>query len=103
MRQGVAMKARAMSKVLDKVPTDPYGAFGWFVSRCASGLYTELIEKGKTDTQARNAVIHCFLDMAAGEACRIARREGREPDTDKWGKATMKALDRAIKRTDDPQ
>lgn len=93
-------KAKSLSKVLDNVPTDPYGAFAWFASRCASGFYMELVEKGKTDTQARNVVIHCFLAMAAGEACRIARREGREPDTSKWGKATMKAFEKAIKRTD---
>jgi hypothetical protein len=89
-----------MSKILDKVPDDPYGAFAFFVSHCASGLHKELLEKGKTDTDARNAVVHCFLDFAAGEACRIARREGREPDGDKWRKATDDAFEKAVKRTD---
>ena len=88
-----------MTDTLAKVPDDSYGAFAYFVSRCASGLYNELVEKGKTDTEARNAIIHCFLDFAAGEACRVAKREEREPDQDKWRKATDKALERAIKRT----
>lgn len=94
------MKAKAIAKKLDEVPADPYGAFAWFVSHCASGLYKELLERGKTDTEARNAVIHCFLDFASGEACRIAKREGREPDHDKWRDATDRAFERAIKRTD---
>jgi hypothetical protein len=81
------------------LPTDPYGAFAYLVSGCASGLYKELIEKGWTDTKARNAIVHRFLDMASGEACRIARREGREPDPVKWQKATADAFDRAVKRT----
>lgn len=96
------MKAKEMSKVLSKVPDDPYGAFAFFVSHCASGLYKELLEKGKTDTDARNAVIHCFLDFASGEACRVARSEGREPDHDKWRKATDDAFARAVKRTNQP-
>lgn len=96
------MKAKEMSKVLSKVPDDPYGAFAFFVSQCASGLYQELLEKGKTDADARNAVIHCFLDFAAGEACRVARRENREPNLDKWRKATDDAFDHAVKRTEQP-
>lgn len=88
-----------MERALSKVPDDPYGAFAWFVSHCASGLYKELIAKGKTDTQARNSVIGCFLDFASGEACRIARREEREPDREKWRKVTDEAFERATKRT----
>ncbi len=95
------MKAKTLSKTLSTVPTDPYGAFAWMVSQCASGLYKELLEKGRTDTEARNSVIHCFLDFAAGEACRIAAREGRTPDHDKWRNATDGAFEKAIKRTDD--
>lgn len=94
------MKAKEITKALDKVPNDPYEAFAWFVSQCASGLYKELLEKGRTDTQARNSAIHCFLDFAAGEACRVARREGREPNQDKWRKATDAAFERAVKRTE---
>lgn len=94
------MKAKAITKALDEVPADPYGAFAWFVSQCASGLYRDLMEKGKTDVEARNAAIHCFLDFASGEACRIARREGREPDADKWRKATDDAFAKAVKRTE---
>lgn len=93
------MKAKEIAKALNEVPADPYGAFAWFVSMCASGLYRELLEKGKTDMAARNAVIHCFLDFASGEACRIARREEREPDHEKWRAATDAAFDRAIKRS----
>jgi hypothetical protein len=93
------MKAKAMGKILDKVPDDPYGAFAFFVSQCASGLYGELLEKGKTDTEARNAVIHCFLDFASGEACRVARSEGREPDQGKWRAATDEAFAKAVERT----
>ena len=84
----------------EHTPKDTWGAFGYLVSKCASGAYQELIERGKTDTQARNAIIHSFLDMASGEACRIARREGRAPDKEKWQAAIDAAWDRAIKRTD---
>lgn len=97
------MKAKEITKALNTVPADPYGAFAWFVSQCASGLYKELLEKGKTDTEARNAVIHCFLDFASGEACRIARREGRKPSAAKWRKATDHAFKRAIKRAAAPE
>lgn len=97
----MAEEANAVDAALSKVPDDPYGAFAWFLSQCASGLYKELLEKGRTDTQARNAIIHCFLDCASGEACRVARREGREPDHDKWRKATDDAFERATKRTSD--
>lgn len=82
-----------------KIPDDPWKAFAYFVSRCASGFYKELVEQGKTETQARNAVIGCFLQMAAGAACRIARGEGREPAPEKWRKATKAAFDRAVKQT----
>lgn len=92
---------REMSEALSKVPDDPYGAFAWFVSHCSSGLYKELVAKGRTDTQARNAIVACFLDFASGEACRIARREGREPDHEKWRSATDAAFYRAVKRTAD--
>lgn len=92
------MKAKDINKRLSEVPNDPYGAFAWFVSHCASGLYGELLERGKTDTEARNAVIHCFLDFASGEACRIAQREGRAPDHNKWREATDAAFERAVKR-----
>lgn len=95
-------KAKDITKTLNEVPSDPYGAFAWMVSQCASGLYKELLEQGRTDTEARNSVIHCFLDFASGEACRIARREGREPDQDKWREATDRAFEKANKRTTDP-
>lgn len=88
------MKAKSISKKLSEVPSDPYGAFAWFVSHCASGLYGELLKDGKSDAEARNAVIHCFLDFASGEACRVARSEGREPDHDKWRKATDAAFEK---------
>lgn len=81
---------------------DPWNAFAFFVSKCASGFGKELIQQGRTDVQARNAVIGCFLDFAAGEACRIARREGREPDHEKWTQAVNDAFERAVKRTSKP-
>jgi hypothetical protein len=84
---------------LSEVPDDAYGAFAWFVSRCSSGLYRELLEDGRSDTEARNSVIHLLLSFASGEACRIARREGREPDCDKWRKATDTAFENAAKRS----
>lgn len=84
---------------MTEAPPDSYKAFAYFVRKCAIGLYTELVEQGKTDAQARNAVIHSFLDMASGEACRVARGEGREPDPEKWRKSTDEAFARAIKRT----
>lgn len=77
------------------VPDDPYKAFAWMVSRCASGLCAELTKAGKTETQARNAVVHLLLRFAAGEACRIAREEGREPDPQKWLSATSGHFQRA--------
>lgn len=83
----------------DQTPIDPYNAFAFFVSKCAEGFGAELMKNGKTDTQARNTIVGCFLDFAAGEACRIARREGREPDPDKLAKAVTDAFNRAVKRT----
>jgi hypothetical protein len=65
----------------------------------AEGLGKELMAQGRTEAEARNAVISCFLDMAAGEACRQARKQGREPDPSKWRAATDGAFDRARKRT----
>ena len=82
-----------------EVPDDPYLAFARLVSACGNGLMKELVAGGKTETQARNAVIHCFLAFASGEACRVARREGREPDKERWTKATDTAFEKAVKRT----
>jgi hypothetical protein len=82
-----------------ELPSDPTKAFAYLVSRCASGLCVELIEGGLTDTQARNQIIHHFLAFAAGEACRIARSEEREPNPEKWAAATRRAFDQAVKRT----
>jgi hypothetical protein len=93
-------------KQLSRAPggdaADPVQVFAYLVSKCGSGLLLELVADGKSDTQARNQIIRYFLDFAAGEACRIARREGREPDTSKWATATMKAFERAIRRTESP-
>lgn len=83
-----------------EVPEDPWKAFAYFTGACAAGFGRELIEQGRTPTEARNAVIGSFLAMAAGEACRVARSEGREPDPAKWRKATDDAFDAAVKRTD---
>lgn len=77
----------------------PVEAFALLVSKCASGLLLEFVEGGKSDTEARNAIINYFLDFASGEACRVARSEGREPDHDKWRKATDAAFERAVFRT----
>lgn len=81
------------------VPDDPWRVFAWFMNRCASGFGDELMRGGKTETQARNTVVRCFLQMAAGEACRIARTAGREPDPEKWKEATTDAFDRAFRYT----
>lgn len=86
-----------------RAPLDARKAFAYFVGKCAEGLGAELLAEGKTDTEARSAIIHLFLDFAAGEACRIARREGREPDHEKWTKAVSDAFARAIKRTAEDQ
>lgn len=85
-----------------RTPVDSTMAFAHLVGKCAEGFGRELLEKGKTDTEARNAIIGYFLDFAAGEACRIARREQREPDPEKWRNATTKAFERAITRTAQP-
>jgi hypothetical protein len=81
------------------IPKDPWKAFAYLVGKCASGFGRELMEGGKTEKAARNAIIGCFLAMAAGEACRIARGEGREPNHCKWRKATDDAFRRAVVRT----
>jgi hypothetical protein len=81
------------------LPNDPVMAFAVLVSKCANGLLGELVESGKTETQARNAIVYYFLDFASGEACRIARSEGRTPDRDKWLKAVNGAFDKAFART----
>ena len=85
---------------LPEIPHDPAKAFAYLVSRCANGLLAELVhQEGKTEDQAKNILIHYFLDFAAGEACRMARRLGRDPDHKKWSKAVDNAFDRAVKRT----
>ena len=83
----------------NRVPIAPRKAFAYFVSKCASGCGKELIEQGLTDVQACNAVIHMLLDFAAGEACRIARRDGRKPSIKKWREATKTAFEAAVERT----
>lgn len=89
-----------MSESAVELPADPVHAFAYRVSRCASGLLKELIEAGKTEPQARNAIIRYFLDFASGEACRVARSQGREPSRDNWLKAANDAFDKAVVRTD---
>ena len=91
-----------MSEELPEIPTDPHKAFAYLVSRCAEGFGVELLQEGRTDMQARNLIIGYFLDFAAGEACRVARREGREPSHEKWTKAVDDAFARAVKRTSPP-
>jgi hypothetical protein len=91
--------AKKTKKAMPKVPDDPWGAFAFFMNSCATGFARELVAAGKSETEARNSVIGCFLQMAAGEACRIARREGREPDVKKWRKATADAFKRAVQYT----
>lgn len=81
------------------IPSDAREAFAYFVSRCAEGYGSELMKQGKTATQAKNAIIHHFLAFASGEACRIARSEGREPDITKWRGASDRAFERAVERT----
>ena len=49
-----------------KVPNDSWGAFAFLVSKCAEGFARELVDQGKSPTQARRAVVECFLNMAAG-------------------------------------
>lgn len=88
-----------MSRPAVELPDDPVNAFAYLVSKCASGLLQELVAAGKTDKQARLAIIHYFLAFASGEACRIARSEGRDPDRDKWLKAVNGAFDKAVNRT----
>lgn len=83
----------------DGVPDDPRKAFAYLVGRCCEGYGAGLIEQGRTEVEARNAIIHHFLDFAAGEACRIARSKGREPDRALWTKTVDEAFDRAVKRT----
>lgn len=82
-----------------KPPSDPNKAFAWFVSKCANGFCAEMIERGRTATQARNMVVHMFLDFAAGEACRIAREDDRKPNPEKWTTAATDAFVLAEKRT----
>ena len=98
----MATKARTARKKAVKpprIPPDPHKAFAWFVSKCGTGFCHEMIALGKTPTQARNSVIQMLLAFAAGEACRIAREENREPNIDKWSKATAAAFNSAVERT----
>jgi hypothetical protein len=81
------------------LPDDSWKCFALLVSKCASGYGAELLAEGLSDAQARNRIIHAFLAFAAGEACRMARREGREPDREKWSRATADAFERAVART----
>lgn len=90
------------AKSTNEVPADSAKAFAFFVNKCGAGYGGELLREGKTETEARNIIIHHFLDFAAGEACRVARREGREPDFEKWTKAVNNAFERAVKRTATP-
>lgn len=80
-------------------PSDSWKAFAYFVGKCCDGFGRELLQSGMTDTQARNTIIGLLIDFAAGEACRVARGEGREPDPSKWCKVTNDAIKRAIART----
>jgi len=93
------MTRRVTKKPAGEVPADSWGAFTYLVGKCATGVARELVEQGKTPVQARNAVINAFIAMAAGEACRVAREEGRRPSAAKWRKATNDAFARAVKRT----
>jgi hypothetical protein len=93
----------AADEKADEAPINPWQAFAFFVSKCSEGFGQELMCEGKTETQARNAVIGCLLDFAAGEACRIARREGREPSHERWTKAVNDAFERAVRRTESAQ
>lgn len=54
---------------------------------------------GYNETQARNQTINLLLQMAAGEACRVARKEGREPDPNLWAAATRAAFKGAVRYT----
>ena len=89
----------AVDTVTDVLPDDPWAVFAFLAAKCGEGFGRELMKAGRTETQAKNAVIGCLLDFAAGEACRLARSECREPDPEKWRKATTDAFDRAVKRT----
>lgn len=82
-----------------ELPDNPHECLAVLVSRCAGGFAKEMIEAGYTATEARNMVVHHFVAFACGEACRIAREEGREPDPDKWRKATDIAFENAVERT----
>jgi hypothetical protein len=89
----------ASDAITEALPDDPWAVFAFLVAKCGEGFGRELMKAGRTETQAKNAVIGCLLDFAAGEACRLARSECREPDPEKWRKATTDAFDRAVKRT----
>lgn len=82
------------------VPESPHGAFAYFLSKCVGGYGAELMRSGThTETDVRNAVVHALMACAAGEACRIARDDGREPNPEKWRSATDAVFAAAIART----
>ncbi|MFN3891942.1 MAG: hypothetical protein ACK4MV_16225 [Beijerinckiaceae bacterium] len=82
---------------------NPISFFASMVSRCANGLLAELKDAGLSEDQGKTKIVHLLIDFAAGEACRIARRNGREPDRDKWLAAVNRAFDEAVARTAPPQ
>lgn len=74
--------------------------WGYELSLVSSARHIQLVnEQSLTDTQARNSIIADFLACAAGEACRIARSEGREPDEFLWMAAAQRAFRDANIRT----
>jgi hypothetical protein len=69
------------------------------LSVVCSRRHIELSEQGLSDTEARTSIIHDLIACASGEACRIARKEGRDPDINKWRAATERAFLHAVERT----
>ena len=90
-----------LEKIYDEIENlSPHELWARCLSVAASGYFLHLTkEAGLTEAQAKNRIIGDFLACASGEACRLARKEGRVPDPNKWRKATNDAFKRAVERT----
>lgn len=89
---GPEERAEARKALFDLFAVDANKLF----SKLAANLITMA---GQTETQARNEVIGMLTQMAAGEACRVARAEGREPDHERWRTFTDKCFSKACRYT----
>lgn len=94
-----------MTKAIDAWPcyAAEIGPFGHDLSLLCFRLALALVADGASEADAASAVVNVLITRAAGQACRNATQLlGREPDPEKWRRATDKAFVLAAKRTAKP-